>query len=179
MLLRIGRNRDFDIGIALLDAGDQVGRALVAVGMGVIGGADAGGGIAAQRHDVADADLVIARHHVVDLALRRADAGQMRGRRQAGLFQDAGDGRMGALAGRSAGAIGHRDEIRRQRRQPVDGLPQAALHLLRLGRKELEGDLWRMERAMAVESGRRNFGHGTHKAPKGWADIRPGGRQLK
>jgi hypothetical protein len=79
----------------------------------MIGSADAGGRIAAQRHDVADADLVIARHHVVDLALRRADAGQMRGRRQAGLFQDAGDGRMGPLTRGSPRAIGHRYEIRR------------------------------------------------------------------
>src|SRR5437588_3547674 len=35
MLLRIGRNRDFDIGIALLDAFDQVGRTLIAVRMGM------------------------------------------------------------------------------------------------------------------------------------------------
>ena len=51
--------------------------------MGLIGGADAGRRIAAQGDDMADADLVIARHDVVDLALRRADARQMRGRRQA------------------------------------------------------------------------------------------------
>ena len=130
MLLRIGRDRNLEIGITLLDAGDQVGRALIAVGMRLIGRADAGGGIAAQRHDVADADLVIARDHVVDLALRCADAGQMRGRRQIGLFEDAGDGRMGALAGRSPGAIGHRHEIGGKRRQPVDGFPERALHLL-------------------------------------------------
>ena len=140
MLLRIGRHRDLDVGIALLDAGDQFGRGLVAVGMRRIGGADPGGGIAAQRHDMADADVVILRHHVVDLAARGADAGQMRGRDQAGLVQDAGDGGMGALAGRTAGAIGHRDEIRRQRRQPVDGVPQALLHLLGLRREKLKGD---------------------------------------
>ena len=55
---------------------------------------------------------------------RRRDAGQMRGRRQRGLRQDALDGRVGALARRAAGAIGDRDEVRRQRRQPLDRLPQ-------------------------------------------------------
>ena len=110
------------------------------------------GGIAAQRHDVADADLVIAGDDLVDLAARGADAGQMRGRQQRGLAEDAGDGGMGALAGRSAGAIGHRDEIRRERRQPVDGLPQVLLHLLGLRREELEGDR-RLSRAMPVGYG--------------------------
>src|SRR5437764_10375425 len=71
---------------------------------------------------------------------------------------------MGALTRGSAGAIGHGHEIRRQRRQPVDGLPQAPLHVFRLGRKELEGDFWRMQRAMAVESGGRNLGHGTSQS---------------
>ena len=155
MLFRIGRDRDLDIGITLLDAGDEIGRALIAVGMGLVGGADAGGGIAAQRHDMADADLVIARHHVVDLAPGRADAGQMRGRGQAGLFQDAGNGGMGALPRRSAGAIGHRDEVGAERRQPVDGLPQAALHLLGLRREELERDLRRM-RARAARRARES-----------------------
>ena len=37
MLFRIGRDRDLDIGIALLDAGDEVGRGLVAVGMRGVG----------------------------------------------------------------------------------------------------------------------------------------------
>ena len=166
MLLRIGRDRDLDIGITLLDAVDQVGRALIAVGMRLVGGADAGGGIAAQRDDMADADIVIARHHVVDLALGRTDAGQMRRRRQPGLFQDAGNGRMGALAGRSPGAIGHRDEIGRERRQPVDGLPQRALHLLGLGRKELEGDFGRMQRT-AIGCGGYSLGHGGRGAPQG------------
>ena len=110
------------------------------------------GGIAAQRHDVADADLVIAVDDVVDLAARGADAGQMRGRRQLGFVQDAGDGGMGALAGRAAGAVGHRDEVGRERRQPLDGVPQAALHLLGLRREELEGDRRRFQRAVPVRA---------------------------
>ncbi len=62
--------------MALLDAGDELGRALIAVGMGEVGRADAAGRIAAQRHDVADADLVIAVDDLVDLAARGADAGR-------------------------------------------------------------------------------------------------------
>ena len=112
VFFRIGGDRDLDVGIAPLDAGDEFGRSLVAVGMRGIGGADAAGRIAAQRHDVADADLVIAADDVVDLAARGSDAGQMRRRDEVGLGEDAGDGGMGALPGRSAGAIGHRDEIR-------------------------------------------------------------------
>ena len=128
--------------------------------MGPVGRADAVRRIAAQRHDVADADIVIAADDVVDLAVRRADAGQMRGRQQGGLLQDAGDGGMGALPRRSAGAVGHRDEARRQRRQPLDGLPQALLHLLGLGRKELEGDRRLLQSGVPVRCGGRNLGHG-------------------
>jgi len=87
--------------MALPDAGDELGRTLVAVRMSDIGRADAAGRIAAQRHDVADTDLMVAVDDLVDLAARGADAGQMRGRQQVGLAQDAADGRMGALAGRA------------------------------------------------------------------------------
>ena len=45
---------------------------------------------------------------------------------------------MGALAGRAVGAVGDRDEARRQRRQPLDRLPQRLLHLRIAGREELE-----------------------------------------
>jgi hypothetical protein len=143
-----------------------------------VGGADAAGRIAAQRHDVADADLVIAADDIVDLAARRADAGQMRGRQQAGFVEDAGDGGMGALAGRSAGAIGHRDEIGRQRRETLDGVPQAALHLLGLGREELKGDRGRLQRTVSVRRGGRNLGHDTTNSTL-WSDIRSSCRALK
>ncbi len=182
MLFRIGGDRNLDVGIALLDAGDELGRGLVAVGMRGVRRADAARRIAAQRHDVADADIVIAADDIVDLAARRADAGQMRGRRQAGLGQDAGDGGMGALAGRPAGAIGHRHETGRERRQPLDGVPQAALHLLGLGRKELKGDRRLLQRAVAVRRGGRNLGHGTTNSTSilpGWTDGRSSRRGAK
>ncbi len=80
--------------------------------------------VAAQRHDVAHAGVVIIAHDGVDFLARRGDAGEMRGRRQRRLVEDALDGGVRALARRAAGAVGHRDEIRRQRRQPLDRLPQ-------------------------------------------------------
>ena len=48
------------------------------------------------------------------------------------------DGRVGALARRTAGAVGDRHEVRPQRREPLDGLPERALHLVGLRREELE-----------------------------------------
>ena len=66
------------------------------------------GGIAAQRHDVADADLVIAVDDLVDLAARGADAGQMRGRQSAGLAAGCGRWWNGCARG----------SIRRRHRSP-------------------------------------------------------------
>jgi len=83
---------------------------------------------------------MIAIHDLVDVALGRGDAGEMRGRSQFGFTENPRDGRMGALAGRAARAVGDGDEIRIERRQPGDDVPQAALHLFRLRRKELERD---------------------------------------
>ncbi|MGY4367588.1 hypothetical protein ACVW1A_003653 [Bradyrhizobium sp. LB1.3] len=161
VLLGVRRDRHFDVGVTLLDAGhERIGR-LVAVGMAGIGRADAACGIAAQADDVADADLVIAVDDLVDLAARGADAGQMRGRQQRGFLQDTRDGRVGALTGRATGAISHRDEFRVERGQPVDGVPEIALHILGLGRKELEGD----RRPLLVPVGlgsRRHVSHGHH-----------------
>ncbi len=160
MFFGIGGNRNLDIAMPPLDAGDEFGRTAIAVGMRRVRRADAAGRVAAQRDDMADADVVIAADDLVDLATRGAHAGQMRGRQQVGLSQDAGDGGMGALPRRSAGAIGHRDEIGRQRRETFYRLKQAAFHLLRLGREELERDVRGFGRAVR---GGRNLGHGNHK----------------
>src|SRR5258705_7259431 len=148
MFFGIGRNRNLDVAVLLLDACNKLGRRAIAIGMRGIGRADAARRIAAQRDDVADADIVIAADDLVDLAARGANAGQMRGRQEIGLGEDAGNGGMSALAGRAAGAIGHGNEIRGERRETLDGLPQALLHLLGLRRKELEGDRGRFERAL-------------------------------
>src|SRR4051794_38078699 len=47
---------------------------------------------------------------------------------------------MGALASGAARPVGYRDEIRMQGREALNCLPERALHLLRLRRKELERD---------------------------------------
>ena len=120
---------------------------------------------------------MIAADDLVDFAPRRADAGQVRCRQQLGFSQDAGDGGMGALAGRTAGAIGHGDEVGRERRQTLDRLPQAALHLLGLRREELERDRRGFKRAVPVRYGRRNLGHGTTNSTK--RDVRLGRRSSK
>ena len=166
VLLGVSGDRNLDVAMLPLDAGNKLRRIAIAVRMRGVGGADAAWRIAAQRDDMADADIVIAADDIVDLAARSADAGQMRCRQQLGFSQDAGDGGMGALAGRTAGAIGHGDEVGRERRQTLDRLPQAALHLLGLRREELERDRRGFKRAVPVRYGRRNLGHGTTNSTK-------------
>ena len=138
MLLRIGRHADFHVRVITLDARNEIGGLMIAIRMRSVLRADAAGGIAAQRDDVADADIVIARDHIVNVGLRCGHTGEVRGRGQLGLAENARDGRMRALTSRSTRSVSHRHEVRCQRREPVDHLPQAALHLLRLRRKELE-----------------------------------------
>jgi hypothetical protein len=126
MLFRIGGDRHFDVGDAL-DAGDEVGGVAIAAGMRRVALAEAAGRIAAQRHDVAHARLRIGGDHRIDLGARGRDAGQVRRRRQQGLGENALDGGVRAFAGRAAGAISDGDEIRLQRRQPPDRVPQATV----------------------------------------------------
>ena len=139
MLLGIGRDRHLEIADPP-DAGNEVGGILVSARMRRVGRADAAGRIAAQRHDMRDADVAIIAHHRIDFLARGVDAGQMRRRHKRGLVEHALDGRVRALAGRAAGAVGHRHEMRRQRRKPLDRVPKRTLHLFGLRRKELERD---------------------------------------
>src|SRR5262249_37870077 len=101
---------------------------------------DAADRIAAQRYDVAHAGRAIVADHGVDLGAGGGDAGEMRGRGERSLAKDALDGCVGALAGRTAGAVGHRHEIGFERREPGDGFPKGLFHLLGLRREELGGD---------------------------------------
>ena len=140
MFLRISRHGDLEIADAL-DAGDQIGGVLVAARMRRVFAAGAAYRIAAQCHDVAHAGVAIIAHDAVDFLARRGDAGQMRRRRQRGFRQDALDRRVRAFARRTAGAVGDGDEIRRQRRQSLDRLPQRLVHPCRLRREELERDM--------------------------------------
>ena len=110
---------------------------------------------------MADADVAIAADDLVDFAARRADTGEMRRGAKPGLRQDARDGRMGALAGRAAGAVGHGDKARIERREAGNGAPKIALHLLGLGRKELERYRGSFPRARAVMRRSESVCHGS------------------
>ena len=85
----------------------------------------------------------------------------MRRRRQHGLGEDALDRCVRALAGRTAGAVGHRDEVRLERREPADRLPQRLLHFRGLRRKELERDA---DAARRIASGETAGAGSVHQA---------------
>src|SRR5258705_775380 len=80
MFFGIGRNRNLDIAMLLLDAGNELRRTAIAIRVRRIGGADSTGRIAAQRHDVADPGLVLTGPEPVHLAHRGPHPGQGRGR---------------------------------------------------------------------------------------------------
>ena len=155
MLLGIGGDRDLEIADRLR-RGDEIGGRSIAVGSGFVGRVEAGRRIAAQRDDVAHAGFVIVAKRLVDLAARGADAGQMRRGLHRRFAHDALDRRMGALARRAAGAIGDRDETGLSGSSRSIASHKVRLHLLGLGREELERDLDR--RAGAAE-GDRFRGH--------------------
>src|SRR4051812_24326654 len=111
MSLGIKGNADFERR-NLLDSGNQFRRGSVASGMWLVRRFHARH-VAAQRRDMTDAGVPIAAHDIVELPARRRYAGQMRGRLQAGLLDDALDGGMGAPTRRTTGAIGDRDKGRR------------------------------------------------------------------
>src|SRR3546814_19209493 len=89
---------------------------------------------------MADTGRPIGTGDVIDLLASRLDAGKMRGGLKRRLASDAFDRGVGALAGRAAGAIGDRDEARRERLQRLPRLPHGLLHLLRPGRDAFERD---------------------------------------
>src|SRR5262245_62172991 len=107
--------------------------------MGLILGADAGGGIAAQGYDAFDAGIPVVLEHLVDLALGGGDAGDVAGGLEACLLRHALDDGGCAFTRRAAGAIGDGDVGRVQRLKTAHGIPELLLHVGRLGREELEG----------------------------------------
>ena len=139
--VRIEADADLEVGAIGADAGGQLGGVAVAVGAR-----------ACRRRRSGPADRRAgprcggcrrpSSRWITSSTSSRAglDAGQVRGGLQGRLLQHPQHGAVGAVAGRAAGAIGHRDEGRVQRLQPADRLPQALLGLRRLGRRELEGD---------------------------------------
>src|SRR4029077_20990335 len=126
--------------------------------------AHAAGGVAAQRHDMADTDVPIIADHGVDLFARCVNAGEMSRRLQLGLLQDAGDRGVGALARRAAGAVGDGNIARPQRLEPADRTPQSLLHGCRPRWKELERHVdvaVAEEAALAVRGGPHHAANST------------------
>ena len=137
MLLGIAGNRYFE-GRDCLDAAREIGGIDVAAGSRGVAGADAAGGIAAERHDMAHADVPIVADDRVDLFPRRVNACQMSCWLELRLLQHARDGCVRALAGRAAGAVGDRDEGGIERLEPPDRAPQGFFHGRGPRREELE-----------------------------------------
>src|SRR5215468_8340406 len=161
MLLRISRHRHLDVGDAF-DAGHQIGSVAITLRMRRVAFADAADRIAPQSNDVADAGRHIGTDHAIDLRSVSCDAGQMRGRRKRRLSDDALNGRVRALPGRSPGPVGDGDEGGRERRKPRYRLPQGPFHLLGFGWKELEGDAHAAP--LLREAAGARLGDGLHQA---------------
>ena len=122
---------------ALADEADQLAGVAEAVGRAHEGGL-ALRRIAAQRQHVVDPAVAQPVEDGGDLVAVVPDAGEVRHRLDAVLALDPGDDVDGLLARAAAGAVGHRDEARRQIAQLGDGAHQRLLARLGLGRKELE-----------------------------------------
>ncbi len=87
---------------------------------------DAGGGVRAD--------------HPAQLITALAGAGQMGHRAHRGVLRDRLGGDDRPVPGRAGRAVGDRDEVRAERLQLADGLPQLTLLDLVLRREELEGE---------------------------------------
>jgi len=148
--LRIGGNRNFEIG-DVLQPSHQIGGIGVAARTWDV--AAAAGHIATQRHNVAHADLPVGTGDGVNLVARGIHAGQVRGRCQRGFAHDARYSGVGAGLGGASGAVGDRDETRRQRLKPVDTVPKLLVEHFGTRREELERELWRLVAAIASRQG--------------------------
>ena len=96
------------------------------------------GRVAPQREHVAHAGVGVLPDDLAQLGDGRAHAGEVRDRGHRGLGRDALGDAYRAVAGRAAGAVGHRHERRGQPLELAQRLPQRALALVGLGREELE-----------------------------------------
>ena len=89
---------------------------------------------------------------------RRADAGEVRHRLEADLVADARDDLERLAAGRAAGAVGHADEVGRQRTQAGEREVEVRLALGGLGREELEGEHRAVARGVDLVDAHRAHG---------------------
>ena len=114
----------------------QVGRMLkIVVGLAVF---QALRSVASQGKNVAHARRGVAFKNLGDFVLLMADTGEMRDRTQGSRLSDAHDEVVGELSRRTAGAIGHADEMRLIGLQLADGLVKTFHRLGAFRRKEFK-----------------------------------------
>ena len=135
MDLGVGRHLDAEMVAGLLtDEGDQfVGVAEVPSGAQP----HAGGQVAAQGHQAADALTLVTAQDGLDLGPGGADAGQVRGGRDAS-GQEQVQGLEGAVPGGAAGPVGDREVLRPHGIHQVDAGGEFGHPLRGLGREQFE-----------------------------------------
>ena len=118
-------------------AGHQVHRIGIAFGVRHVG--TAARHVTAKGHHVAHPGLPVGARDRVHLRAGGTNAGQVCGRGQLRLADNAGDRRVGTGLGAAARAVSDGNEARRQRFQPPDTGPELGLQRLGTRREELEG----------------------------------------
>ena len=139
MALRIGSDRHLKAHVGGVQ--DQFGGRSIAAGRGFVRRIEAGWRIAAQGHDVAHAGGMIVAKRLANFITCGADTGQMRRGLHRRLARHAFDQRVGALAGRTAGAVSDRHEGGIQWLEARGRFPQVRLHVRVFRREKLERDM--------------------------------------
>ena len=120
------------------DQADQIRRVAKALRMGEPVGVRVTRRVTAQGEHVVHPDRGVRADHLPELGHRVVHRGQVPDRGERGLLGDPARHPDRPVPGRSAGAVGHRDEGRPQRLELPDRQPQLLFLGLRLGRHELE-----------------------------------------
>jgi hypothetical protein len=132
-----GVGGDFDLEVIAGLGADELDQ-LVGVAE-LAGKADAGGQVAAQGDDAADAGGLVALQDLADVLAGRADARQVR-RRLVAFALDLEDGFEGALLGGAAGAEGDREELGLEHGQLLAHHAQLVGAFGGLRREEFDGE---------------------------------------
>ena len=132
-----GVGGDFDVEVAAGLGADELDQV---VGVAQLAGeADAGGQVAAQGDDAADAGGLVALQDLADLLAGRADARQVR-RGLVAFALDLENRLEGAFLGGAAGAVGHREELGLEGGQLLAHRTQLLGAFGGLRREEFDGD---------------------------------------
>ena len=109
--------------------------------------------IAAQRDDMAYAGVPVLMRDLVHFLAGRPDAREVRHRLDAEVALEALDDAQRRALGAAAGAVGDRDEARRQRFQPANASPELGFHRFGARRHELEREQRRRMPGLAHRQG--------------------------